>query len=419
MFTKSSVSTIIIENLSKKYVLTQKGTAERANEFWALKNISFTLTEGDKLGIIGSNGSGKTTLLKLLSQATKPTSGRIALRGKTVSILDIGSGFHPDLSGRANVKLYGKMMLGMSDAEIEQSLPDIIEFSELNQFIDEPIKNYSNGMYLRLALSIALFCRLDILLLDEVFSVGDNAFMVKSYDKMNQIIKQAATIVLASHNMDDILRVCNKCLWLEKGEIKLIGLTEEVFAAYSRANQLLLETNATPNQTMLSSHKKWEPENAPQTEDIKITAIGIRNNINQTEIFDYNDPIIIAIDYTTINPLQQIGFSIDITDYLGNPLLTTCSNLDEKYWHATNGQIGNFMCQCHLPPRFFNQGLYKINISVLANNLYSTLKIKGVLSFKVVIQQVFQSKLLNSTPIKLVPTFHWSTKAHKITLHNP
>jgi lipopolysaccharide transport system ATP-binding protein len=411
MLKESSASTIVVENVSKKYVLTQKGAAERANEFWALKNISFTLNEGDKLGIIGANGSGKTTLLKLLSQATKPTAGRILLKGKTVSILDIGSGFHPDLSGRANVKLYGKMMLGMSDAEIEKSLPDIIEFSELNQFIDEPIKNYSNGMYLRLALSIALFCRLDILLLDEVFSVGDNAFMVKSYDKMNQIIKQAATIVLASHNMDDILRVCNKCLWLEKGEIKQFGYTEEVFAAYSQANQVLLEAYATPNHTLFSSHKKWEPENAPQNEDIKITAISIRNNNIQTEIFDYNDPIIIAIDYTTTNPLQQIGFSIDITDYLGNPLLTSGSNLDEKFRHAPNGQIGEFTCQCHLPAKFFNQGIYKINISALANSLNSVLKIKDVLSFKVVIQQDFQSELLNSTPIRLAPTFPWSTTA--------
>jgi ABC-type glutathione transport system ATPase component len=235
--------------------------------------------------------------------------------------------------------------------------------------------------------------------------------MVKSYDKMNQIIKQAATIVLASHNMDDILRVCNKCLWLEKGEIKQFGYTEEVFAAYSQANQVLLEAYATPNHTLFSSHKKWEPENAPQNEDIKITAISIRNNNIQTEIFDYNDPIIIAIDYTTTNPLQQIGFSIDITDYLGNPLLTSGSNLDEKFRHAPNGQIGEFTCQCHLPAKFFNQGIYKINISALANSLNSVLKIKDVLSFKVVIQQDFQSELLNSTPIRLAPTFPWSTTA--------
>jgi lipopolysaccharide transport system ATP-binding protein len=412
MLKESSASTIVVENVSKKYVLTQKGAAERANEFWALKNISLTLNEGDKLGIIGANGSGKTTLLKLLSQATKPTAGRILLRGKTVSILDIGSGFHPDLSGRANVKLYGKMMLGMSDAEIEKSLPDIIEFSELNQFIDEPIKNYSNGMYLRLALSIALFCRLDILLLDEVFSVGDNAFMVKSYDKMNQIIKQAATIVLASHNMDDILRVCNKCLWLEKGEIKQFGYTEEVFAAYSQANQVLLEAYATPNHTLFSSHKKWEPENAPQNEDIKITGISIRNNIIQTEIFDYNDPIIIAIDYTTTNPLQQIGFSIDITDYVGNPLLTSSSNLDENFCHAPNGQIGEFTCQCHLPAKFFNQGIYKINLSVLVNNTELVIKQKDVLSFKIIARETIQQEILKSTPIKLVPTLYW-------TMHNP
>lgn len=397
---------LTVSNISKKYILTKKNT-DKLNEFWALKNISFTLHQGDKLGIIGLNGSGKTTLLKLLSQATKPTTGRISLRGKTVSILDIGSGFHPDLSGRANVKLYGKMMLGMSDAEIEQSLPDIIEFSELNQFIDEPIKNYSNGMYLRLALSIALFCKLDILLLDEVFSVGDNAFMVKSYDKMNQIIKQAATIVLASHNMDDILRVCNKCLWLEKGEIKQFGYTEEVFASYSRANQKLLETNATPNQTLFSSHKKWEPKNAPQNEDIKITGISIRNNNIQTEIFDYNDPIIIAIDYTTTNPLQQIGFSIDITDYLGNPLLTSGSNLDENFCHAPNGQIGEFTCQCHLPAKFFNQGIYKINLSVLVNNTELVIKQKDVLSFKIIARETIQQEILKSTPIKIVPTFNW------------
>ncbi len=198
---------ISVKNLSKKYPLRQIQTDEIGNpinEFWALKGVSFEIKKGDSIGIIGQNGSGKSTLLRILAGATKPTSGNVEIKGNVASILDIGAGFHTELSGRENVFMSGQSLLGCSKKEIENVFDEIVAFSGIGEFIDEPIKHYSSGMYLRLAFSIMAHLDFDVYLFDEVLGVGDAAFREKCLEKIQQLSHQQKTFLLISHNMGEI-----------------------------------------------------------------------------------------------------------------------------------------------------------------------------------------------------------------------
>lgn len=405
---------ISVENISKKYYYThriQKPEAGNSEEsfFWALRDVSFSLNKGDTLGIIGSNGSGKTTLLKILSQATVPTHGQVIQYGRIIPIIDIGSGFHPDLSGRENIFLYGTMMLGMERKEIHERVNDIIDFSELENFIDEPVKNYSNGMYLRLALSVALFCRLDVLLLDEIFSVGDSGFMLKSYDKLSKIIRQETTVILASHSMDDIMRMCNKCLWLEKGVIKMIGNTSEVVSSYMTFNQHLLKNHLQLESLSLHCTKEWSRQNAPQTEHFRLNKIFIRNETNESahNEIDYNSPIVIEFVYEKIMAECEIGFTILLTDHYGTALLATSQYLDIETISCTLGKEGTFKYVCTIPARLLNLGIYKINLQVFLNDQTPLINVSDILTFKLVCENERQTAGLTKMPVKVTAHFNW------------
>jgi lipopolysaccharide transport system ATP-binding protein len=204
-----------------------------SRHFWALKDISFDLEQGERLGVIGVNGSGKSTLLKIFSRITAPTEGEIRIRGRTASLLEVGTGFHPELTGRENVYLNGAI-LGMKKREISRKLDEIIDFSEIEQFIDTPVKRYSSGMYVRLAFAVASTLESDILIADEVLAVGDMGFQAKALKKMNDVSKeQGRTIIYVSHALATIQTLCNRCLLLSKGHMLQLGTTDEVVAKYT------------------------------------------------------------------------------------------------------------------------------------------------------------------------------------------
>jgi lipopolysaccharide transport system ATP-binding protein len=240
---------ISVRNISKVYphigrnqkLVGKQGQTKR--DFFALKNISFEVYEGDILGVIGPNGSGKSTLLKILGEITQPTSGQVEIIGKLTSIVDIGTGFHPDLSGRENIFLSGSM-LGLSKKEIEMRLDAIVSFSGIGDFLEMPVKNYSSGMYLRLAFSVAFHTDIDILLLDEVIAVGDAKFRNRSFKKIKELAANGKTIILVSHNMDQIKQFANRCIYLDKGEIASMGSFGEVVKAYLSPQ----EKEKQPNQ---------------------------------------------------------------------------------------------------------------------------------------------------------------------------
>ena len=225
---------------------TRNNTANGKSHFWALKDVAFEVQPGEVLGLVGSNGAGKSTLLKVLSRITRPTSGRVELYGRVRSLLEVGTGFHPELTGRENVFLNGAI-LGMRRSETARKFDEIVAFAEVEKFIDTPVKHYSSGMYVRLAFAVAAYLEPEILLVDEVLAVGDIRFWQKSTDKMRQLNAQGMTIVLVTHNMWLIQTVCTRGILLKKGQIDVEGRPQLVIDAYRRTAETLKEDTTTSN----------------------------------------------------------------------------------------------------------------------------------------------------------------------------
>lgn len=215
-----------------KWMLNRKRQIQAAREeFWALKNVSFEIKQGDAVGIIGRNGAGKSTLLKILSRITEPTAGRIRIKGRVASLLEVGTGFHQELTGRENIFLNGAI-LGMSRAEIKRKFDEIVAFSEVEKFLDTPVKRYSSGMYVRLAFAVAAHLDPEILVIDEVLAVGDSNFQSKCLGKMEDVSKSGRTTLFVSHNMASVQRLCNRCVQLKNGQVARIGDTAQCIASY-------------------------------------------------------------------------------------------------------------------------------------------------------------------------------------------
>ncbi|WP_291725253.1 ABC transporter ATP-binding protein [Bernardetia sp.] len=249
-----SQSVIRVEDLGKKYIIgkhqqeryrslrdvitnrvksvfSKKQEEEDFQEFWALKNVNFDIQQGDRVGIIGRNGAGKSTLLKVLSRITEPTTGSIAIKGRVASLLEVGTGFHPELSGRENIFLNGAI-LGMGRQEIKSKFDEIVDFAEIERFLDTPVKRYSSGMYVRLAFAVAAHLEPEILIVDEVLAVGDSKFQKKCLGKMGEVSTQGRTILFVSHNTTFVRSLCNKGIWLDKGQVRQTGSTNEVISSY-------------------------------------------------------------------------------------------------------------------------------------------------------------------------------------------
>ncbi|MCS7153317.1 MAG: polysaccharide ABC transporter ATP-binding protein [Bacteroidia bacterium] len=252
----SSKVVVRAERLGKRYTLRQKEPylaardylaklitqpwkvfrQKRREAFWALKDVSFEINEGEAIGIIGKNGAGKSTLLKILSRITEPTEGYAELHGRVGSLLEVGTGFHPELTGRENIYFAG-VILGMSRQEVRKKFDEIVEFAGVEQFLDTPLKYYSSGMAMRLAFSVAAHLEPEILVVDEVLAVGDIEFQKKCLNKMENVSqKSGRTVLFVSHQMGQIRRLCNRAIWLEEGQVRMIGPTLEVVAAYEKSN---------------------------------------------------------------------------------------------------------------------------------------------------------------------------------------
>jgi ABC-type polysaccharide/polyol phosphate transport system ATPase subunit len=233
---KFNLSPQKIDNL-KEYIIKLLKRELHYQEFWAISDISFEVQKGDKLGVIGLNGAGKTTLLRLIAGVMKPTEGNIQINGKIVPLFALGAGFNPDYTGRENIFLKGAL-LGYKKRFLQERYDEIVEFSELDDFIDVPLKNYSSGMKSRLAFSIASMVEPDILILDEVFAVGDAKFRQKSQERMQSFLNKDTTVLYVSHSLGQVKRICNKAIWLEKGKLITQGPVDEVCEAYEKFVQL-------------------------------------------------------------------------------------------------------------------------------------------------------------------------------------
>ncbi len=275
-----------------------KTLRRRAQDFWAVRDVSFEVKRGEALGIIGHNGAGKSTILKLLSNITAPTSGEITINGRLAALIEVGSGFHPDLTGRENVYLSGSI-LGMRRREIAAKLDSIVDFAGISQFIDTPVKRYSSGMYVRLGFSIAAHLDPDILLLDEVLAVGDAAFQAKCIDRIKELEQAGTTIVFISHDLGAVERLCNRVILMEHGEIACEGSPQEVIAKYKRAISGFEQLPQRSAQTA-STFKKAE-----------IVSVGFYTpRGREASTFYTGEPLIARIKYTVHTPVPDALFEI-------------------------------------------------------------------------------------------------------------
>ena len=233
-----SLKEYLSDSAKKLKCLLLKSTKKERPEFWALKNVSFSLKEGEAVALVGRNGSGKSTLLKILSRITEPTKGQVILRRKVSSLLEVGTGFHPDLTGRENIFLNGSI-LGMKTKEIKLKFDSIVNFSEVEEFLDTPVRHYSSGMYMKLAFSIAAHLDPEVLIVDKVLAVGDAQFQEKCIGVMNRLRQEGKSIIFVSHNMDSVRSVCSRAIFLENGQVIADGPTETIAAIYSQKDNLV------------------------------------------------------------------------------------------------------------------------------------------------------------------------------------
>lgn len=353
----------VIANIVRSPFSFLKDKAERAvglkkqEEFWALKDISFNISKGEVVGIIGSNGAGKSTLLKILSQITPPTTGEIILRGKVGSLLEVGTGFHPELTGRENIFLNGAI-LGMKKKEIEKKFDEIVEFAGIGKFLDTPVKRYSSGMYVRLAFAVAAHMDPDILLVDEVLAVGDAEFQKKCLGKMDEITRQQGrTILFVSHNLSAIQQLCAKCILLNNGEIVSIGNTKDVLDLYLKNHNL-------PNETSLSDRhrlKGWGKE-------VRITECMIKNSSHKQSItLSFGEPFTVIISALSKQKKDNLIFGVRIEDTSGYAITGPLSSDNHNFFNVNEGeeiQIEASFKDLRLVP-----GRYQLSLSISEGSL--------------------------------------------------
>lgn len=346
-----------VEELSKVFLMNRpirndKGEFESKLE--AIKNISFEIKKGESVGIIGPNGSGKSTLLKLLAGVAKPSSGKIYISGKVASILDIGAGFHTDLSGRENIFLNGQIH-GFTKKEIKKELEKIIIFSGIEKFIDEPVKNYSNGMYLRLAFSIMVHLDFDIYLMDEVLNVGDANFRFQSSEKIKELSVSNKTMIVVSHNFNDLMHLDNYIL-LKAGEIGNFSGNEIILNDYVEES-FLDKSNLETKNVMLNDFSSYG-----ESQDLKVKRI----EFTQTDQEDFrtDKPFKLIIEFEMLNKNVELEPAFSISDLHGNILLSSAPFISLG---ITEQKIGLQLFTCVIPASFFGFKTYRISIYFLKN----------------------------------------------------
>lgn len=282
--------------------------------FLALDDISFEVKKGEAVGIIGHNGAGKSTLLKLLCRVTAPTKGAIGYNGRIASMLEVGTGFHPEMTGRENIYLNGAI-LGMTKAEIDSKIEEIIDFSEVRKFIDTPVKRYSSGMYVKLAFSVAAHLDSEIMIMDEVLAVGDMAFQKKSLDKMREAAKvDGRTVLYVSHNMNTIRRLCDRCIVLEKGKVVFQGDVEDAIQLYLGDRS----EKHKHNDFSIREHDPWI------TADIKILSLDV---LNENNLIRFGDKFRFSLKYQCINAVDNLCFRISVLKLDRTAVATTTSDV--------------------------------------------------------------------------------------------
>lgn len=411
---------IHIENLSKEYHIRPfiSGTTKKSflNKFrllnmfikpsaeegnakitHALQNFNLTIRKGEIIGIVGKNGAGKSTLLKLIAEVISPDEGKIEITGSIISILEVGMGFHQELSGRENIFMNG-FLLGLSKQQINCCIEKIVEFSGIDNYIDVPIKFYSSGMQMRLAFSVIAFLESDTIILDEALTMGDASFKVKCLKKIEELVRAGKTILMASHELQDIIKFCNRVIYLRDGKLVSDGTAINVISEYLNQSKV---DDAFVLENVLPSFKIWnDMQAAPGVDILKIHKVCIHaKNKNIEEPIFTHDPIVLEIEFwkSQENTTIDIGF---IVFHHENRILAGGTIDNEKIQNKQTG-TGLFSCTCELPSHLFNDSKFVVDILVAQNRQEILFCLSRIISFQICIEKQTTNIIRFKGPIRL------------------
>jgi lipopolysaccharide transport system ATP-binding protein len=410
------MNVIEVSHVSKRYIIGQKasyntlrdtiaGFFSRSSKnqdfsedyFWALKDISFTVKAGESLAFIGNNGAGKSTLLKILARVTFPTSGSVRLRGRMASLLEVGTGFHPELSGRENIFLSGSI-LGMSHREIKAKFDEIVDFAEVEKFLDTPVKYYSSGMYVRLAFSVAAHLEPEILIVDEVLAVGDIRFQKKCLGKMNASALSGRTILFVSHNVAAIRSLCSRAILLNHGMIEMEGPVNDVTGYY-------LQQHCTS-----TSVQTWESGHGPGNYACKFLKVRVADEEgNDLSVADISKDIYIELSYEVIEEGSQVSFSFSLLSGEGVCAFSSFSNQEPKYY-GTPLKRGVYVTRCRVPGHTLNNGKFNVTINGFAAIWSDSFCLEQIVSFEAHDDGILKGDFHGGFRGLLRPKLLWTTE---------
>lgn len=370
----------------------------REGRFWALKDVSFEINRGERVGIIGKNGAGKSTLLKILSRITAPTEGFIGIKGRVSSLLEVGTGFHPELSGRENVYLNGAI-LGMKRREIDRKFDEIVAFSEIENFIDTPVKRYSSGMYVRLAFAVAAHLESEILIADEVLAVGDAAFQKKCLGKMEDVSRNhGKTILFVSHNLPSVRKLCNKGLILQQGAITANGDIGDIIGQYMGAGM--------NTQTRCA----WPTGTGPRTKGIEIISVSVSGDSEHGEgLFEISKDVVVDIEYAVYTEGVNAQFSLSIMNCDGIEVGSSLNNR-EPMMYGKLQPPGQYLTSCVIYGNLLNAGDYSVILTVFSGNWTDYVRLEDVLRFKMVDDAKLKGDYAGNYGGLIRPALVWRTR---------
>ena len=337
-------------------LLDQGATPDDKLDFWALRDLDLEVRTGEVLGIIGKNGSGKSTLLKILARVTEPSAGLAEVTGQVGSLLEVGTGFHPDLTGRQNVYLNGSIM-GMTHDQIDRRFDEIVNFAEVESFIDTPVKHYSSGMYMRLAFAVAAHMECDVLIVDEVLAVGDAHFQRKCLARLDSEVRSGKTVLFVSHNTSTIMQICTRCVLFENGRLIEDGLPQPVVESYlSRSTPVLTDRRWTENAPMSPTghYRLWA---------FKVVGLDGKTRAH----FDVKEPIIAEMEWEVLVSQYPITAYVSVRHESGVTVFTTLDNHDSP-WTMRVAPAGYYRARLVIPANFLNEGMFMLDFAVTATN---------------------------------------------------
>jgi lipopolysaccharide transport system ATP-binding protein len=391
----------LVESINIPARLKRRNNGEELGKIWALKDISFDVEKGQVLGVIGRNGAGKSTLLKILSRVTEPSEGFAEIRGRVGSLLEVGTGFHPELTGRENIYLNGAI-LGMNKTEIDAKFDQIVSFAEVEQFIETPVKRYSSGMYLRLAFAVAAHLEPDILVVDEVLAVGDAEFQRRCLGKMSDVAKQGRTVLFVSHNMSAVLRLTEEAILLDKGKLVRRGPTQETVdfymsTGYAQTGQRIWETDEIP-------------ESASPFLPVELRLCNQKGRTIDT--VRSTEPITINVKYELKAPITGLRVGLYLMTTQGEYVFTSFdTDQPEMYERFSVRPAGIYTSSCTLPANFLNEGRYVLGINASSFRVKRYFQDEQALTFTVDVSGAPGMQWPENRLGPVRPALEWSIEA--------